>query len=146
MHYLLLWRANLRQAFTRTTFVKKACIKSEYVSRLVYWTVITPPPPPPPPNRCLPQPPCLAPPPCSSVDPGLGARGGSRTALPPSAVIRTTWNRPWFPPTRGAQATMTRPAVCPYRPRPSWMGVRRLNHVAQLNWQVQTLDTDKHAL
>ena len=38
MHYLLLCRANLEQAFrlSRTTFVKKECIKFEYVSKLVY--------------------------------------------------------------------------------------------------------------
>ena len=37
MHYLLLCRANLRQTFrlSKTTFVKKACIKFEYVSKPV---------------------------------------------------------------------------------------------------------------
>ena len=38
MHYLLLCRANLGQAFrlSRTTFVKNACIKFEYFSKPVY--------------------------------------------------------------------------------------------------------------
>ena len=38
MHYLLLCLANLGQAFrlSRTTFVKQACIKFEYVSKPVY--------------------------------------------------------------------------------------------------------------
>ena len=38
MHYVLLCQANLGQAFrlSRTTFVKKACIKFEYVSKPVY--------------------------------------------------------------------------------------------------------------
>ena len=39
MHYLLLCRENLGQAFrlSRTTFVKKACTKFEYVSKPIYW-------------------------------------------------------------------------------------------------------------
>ena len=39
MHFLLLCRANLRQAFSmsRTTFAKRACIKFEYVSKPDYW-------------------------------------------------------------------------------------------------------------